>query len=147
MRINQILVENHELREKNRQQSEELQSLQVAHEQYRKKMEAEKVAMLKRLTMVNESLEIALAEKKEMREKVGRSEKDLDTMHANLKDLMTANITLSEELRNVRPLTPTIIVSPVSTPPATSPTLPTSLSAPSSPVLNSAFSFRRRPFG
>jgi hypothetical protein len=147
MRINQILVENHELREKNRQQSEELQSLQVAHEQYRKKMEAEKVAMLKRLTMVNESLEIALAEKKEMREKVGRSEKDLDTMHANLKDLMTANITLSEELRNVRPPTPTIIVSPVSTPPATSPTLPTSLSAPSSPVLNSAFSFRRRPFG
>jgi len=139
IRVNQILVENHELKEKNRQQGEELQALQLASETYRKKMEAEKVALLRRLTLVNESLEIALAEKKEMREKMGRSEKDLDNMQANIKDLMTANVVLSEELRHNRPTTPT---NPI-------PTTPTSsISAPSSPVLLSpSFSaFRRKAF-
>jgi Holliday junction resolvase RusA-like endonuclease len=136
--VNQILVENHELREKNRQQAEELQALQASSEQYKKKMEAEKINLLRRLTLVNESLEIALAEKKEMREKMGRSEKDLDNMQANIKDLMTANVALSEELRHVRPPTPT------NPGPATT----TSLSAPSSPVLLSpSFSFRRRNLG
>jgi hypothetical protein len=139
------LVENHELKEKSRQQAEELQALQLASDQYRKKMEAEKIALLRRLTLVNESLELALAEKKEMREKMGRSEKDLDNMQANIKDLMTANVVLSEELRHVRPPTPTpTTIPPISTPPPSG----TSLSAPSSPVLLSpSFSFRRRAFG
>jgi len=109
-------------------------------------MEAEKIALLRRLTLVNESLEIALAEKKEMREKMGRSEKDISNMQENIKDLMTANITLSEELRNVRPPTPsTPILSPSFSGSSSGSSTPSS--APASPVLMSpSFSFRRRGF-
>lgn len=126
--INQILVENHELKEKNRQQAEEQQALQLASDQYRKKMEAEKVGLLRRLAVVNESLELALAEKKELKEKMGRSEKDIDNMQVNIRELMNANITLSEELRqHSRPTTPTNT---------------TFVSAPSSPVSSLSPSFR-----
>ena len=149
--INQILVENHELKERNRQQAEEMQELQLASEQYKKKMEADKIILLRRLTTVNESLETALTEKREMREKMGRFEKDLDNMQANIKDLMTANVTLSEELRLVRPraLTPTPRpVTPTSLSSSTTSTTtssPSSPSAPMSPTMNSpSFSFRKR---
>jgi len=114
--LNQILVENHELREKNRQQAEELAALQAASEQYRKKMEAEKVVLVRRLAMVSESLETALSEKKEMREKMGRSEKDMDNMQVNISELMKANVALAEELRTVRPITPNTPTTPTSVP-------------------------------
>lgn len=136
--INQILVENHELREKNRQQAEELQTLQHASDIYKKKMEAEKVSLLRRLAVVNESLELALVEKRDLKEKMGRSEKNIDEMQVNIKELMNVNITLSEELRqhSSRPSTPT---NPHSTSSTSSP-------GPSSPVMLNSPPSSFRPF-
>jgi len=102
VRLNQLLVENHELREKTRQKDAELATLQANFEQYRKKTESEKISLMRRLAIVSESLETANGEKKELKAKMGRSEKDMDNMQLNISELMKCNVALSEEIREFR---------------------------------------------
>lgn len=131
-------MENHELHEKNRQLEAELTTLQANFEQYRKKTESEKNALLRRLASTSESLEAALTDKKEMKAKMGRSEKDIDNMQLNIAELMKCNVMLSEELRDLRkpasaPSTPN--TSSTSSP-VTSRDPAASNSAPNSPIFS-----------
>lgn len=99
IKTSQLLVENHELREKCRQAESELAEVQSAFDAYRRKAENDRVSLHRRLAIVSESLEAAITEKKEMKAKMGRSEKDMDNMQLNIAELMRSNVMLSEELR------------------------------------------------
>ncbi len=117
--INHILVENHELREKQRQQvtgrgrergtntnellqEEEISGLRTNIEQLKKKFETERLSLMKKIDGLNKLVESGKDEKKDMREKLARSEKEMYNLQLSLSDLIKGNIALEEELRVAR---------------------------------------------